>query len=199
MRNPDKDFIELECIAGGDEDTFTRVYNRYRNRVYGFAYRMLGVQSIAEEITQEAFLVLIRHPERYDPTRGSLLTFLCAVTRNFILSHFKHRGYSFEESYEELNFIPANNETEADPLSSLLEQELAEKISECMERLPGLQREAIVLREFQGLSYEEISIVTGVTVNVVKVRIHRARQILAVYLAPYMNSKGERYYEVRRS
>jgi DNA-directed RNA polymerase specialized sigma24 family protein len=56
-----------------------------------------------------------------------------------------------------------------------------------------------VLREFQDLVYEEISIVTGVEVNVVKARLHRARQSAAKRLAPYMISKGEQFYELRKS
>ena len=53
---------EVELLARGDVAAFIRVYNHYRDRIYGFAYRMLGEQSIAEDVTHEAFLVLIQHP-----------------------------------------------------------------------------------------------------------------------------------------
>ena len=88
---------------------------------------------------------------------------------------------------------------EVDPLSSLIDQELKKKIDEYIALLPPLQREVIVLRKFQELSYFEISIVTGTDVNVVKARLHRARQSLAKNLAPYMISEGERYHGLRKS
>ncbi len=91
------------------------------------------------------------------------------------------------------------NEYDTDPLSSLLDRELALKVNEAISLLPEFQREVIVLREFQELSYEDISIVTGTDVNVVKARLFRARQNLAKYLAPYMVLKGEEYHEMRRS
>jgi RNA polymerase sigma factor (sigma-70 family) len=72
----------LAEAARGDQAAFSQLYQRYRNRVYGFAYRMLGAQEAAEDVTHEAFLLLIREPERYQAARGSLLTFLCAVARN---------------------------------------------------------------------------------------------------------------------
>jgi RNA polymerase sigma-70 factor (ECF subfamily) len=74
----------LAAAARGDQAAFSQLYQRYRNRVYGFAYRMLGAQAVAEDVTHEAFLLLIRQPERYQAARGSLLTFLCAVARNHI-------------------------------------------------------------------------------------------------------------------
>lgn len=199
MVNSDKDFRELErALASGDADAFTRIYGRYRDKVYSFAYRMLGVRSVADEVTQEAFLALIKHPERYQAEKGSMLTFLCAVARNCILNHYRRRDYLFEDSYEEDKAVVINAGDEPNPLRTLLEQELAAKVNEAIELLPPLQREVIVLREFQELSYEEISIVTGASVNVVKARLHRARQNLASRLAPYMNLRGERCYELRR-
>jgi RNA polymerase sigma-70 factor (ECF subfamily) len=199
MKGHNDDIKEFERIAAGDAEAFSRVYSVYRNRVYGFAYRMVGNQSTAEDITQEAFMVLIKNPGQYQRERGSMLTFLCAVARNQILKYFRHHGYKIEDSIDEHNLVLQNDEGAADPLLTLLERELGEKVNETIALLPPLQREAIVLREFQDLSYEEISIVTGVEVNVVKARLHRARQSAAKHLASYMISKGEQFYELRKS
>ena len=128
-----------------------------------------------------------------------MLTFLCAVARNQILKYFRHQGYKIEDSIDEHNLVLQNDEGAGDPLLNLLDRELTEKVNDTIEMLPALQREVLVLREFQDLSYEEISIVTGVEVSVVKARLHRARQSAAKRLAPYMISKGERFYELRKS
>jgi RNA polymerase sigma-70 factor (ECF subfamily) len=199
MKGHNDDIKEFERIAAGDAEAFSRVYSVYRNRVYGFAYRMVGNQSTAEDITQEAFMVLIKNPGQYRQERGSMLTFLCAVARNQILKYFRHQGYKIEDSIDEHNLVLQNDEGAGDPLLNLLDRELTEKVNDTIEMLPALQREVLVLREFQDLSYEEISIVTGVEVNVVKARLHRARQSAAKRLAPYMISKGEQFYELRKS
>jgi RNA polymerase sigma-70 factor (ECF subfamily) len=199
MKGHNDDIKEFKRIAAGDAEAFSRVYGVYRNRVYGFAYRMVGNQSTAEDITQEAFMVLIKNPGQYRQERGSMLTFLCAVARNQILKYFRHQGYKIEDSIDEHNLVLQNDEGTGDPLLNLLDRELTEKVNDSIEMLPALQREVLVLREFQDLSYEEISIVTGVEVNVVKARLHRARQSAAKRLAPYMISKGEQFYELRKS
>jgi RNA polymerase sigma-70 factor, ECF subfamily len=178
----------LAAAARGDRAAFSQLYQRYRNRVYGFAYRMLGTQEAAEDVTHEAFLLLIRQPERYQAARGSLLTFLCAVARNHIFQHLRRQGRYAPEQIEtssECNEVGARSPF--DPLSDLLERELAAQVEAALARLPVTQREAIVLREYQELSYEEIAAVIGADTNVVKARLYRARQTLAKRLAPYLS------------
>lgn len=187
MINANEDLIAIERIKKGDAEFFTRLYEKYRDKVYGFSYRMLGVQQAAEDVTHEVFLVLIQHPEKYQPRRGSMLTFLCAIARNNILNQFRRRSYEIEDGFGDQELSLMRDEYEPDPLSSLLEQELIAKVDEYIALLPPLQREVIILRKFQELSYNEISIVTDTEVNVVKARLHRARQSLAKSLAPYMN------------
>ncbi len=199
MTNFNEDSIDLELISKGDADTFARFYQRYRDRVYGFAYRMLRVRTAAEDVTHETFIFLIEHPEKYQKERASLLTFLCMVARSRILNQFRRRDY-MEESLDDEEFHSVKIESaELDPLASLLEQELTEKVNEAISLLPPLQREAIILHKFQELTYFEISIVTEVEINVVKSRLFRARQNLAKNLAPYMSLKGDHCYGLRKS
>ena len=184
--------IDLEGLVRGDAKAFERIYGRYRDRVYGFAYRMLNSQPLAEEVTHEAFLVLIEHPQRYDAERGSVLTFLCAIARNQMMHHFRHSGHEAEGLVDggDIDLVVGENALEGDPLTNLLDDELASEINRVVDNLPVLLREAIVLREYHGLSYEEIANVAGVSVNTIKVRLHRARRALARALAPYMNIRN---------
>jgi RNA polymerase sigma-70 factor (ECF subfamily) len=184
--------------SGGDAAAFRDLYHRYRTRVHAFAYRMVRVQAIAEEITQEAFLVLIEHPERYQVDRGSMLTFLCAIARNKIMYHLRRNGHEFEIDDGRFTAAMKNHtEVKRDPLTDLLDRELAAEVNAAIATLPPLQREVIVLREFQELSYEEIATVTGVEINVIKVRLHRARQSLARRLTPHLVSLGDQCHELR--
>jgi RNA polymerase sigma-70 factor, ECF subfamily len=188
MVNSPADQELLSAAARGDQAAFSQIYQRYRNRVYGFAYRMLGTQEAAEDVTQEAFLLLIRQPEVYQAARGSLLTFLCAVARNHIFQYLRRQGRYAPEQVETLDQCDeAPPSRSFDPLSDLLERELAAQVETALARLPVAQREAIVLREYQELSYEEIAAVIGADTNVVKARLYRARQTLARRLAPYLS------------
>ena len=187
----------MERAARGDASAFSELYHRYGHRVYNFAYRMLSVESVAEDVTHEAFLVLMEHPERYRAERGSVLTFLCAIARHHIFRLFRRRGYELEsEVDDDANQTGRPDESEQDPLTTLLSQELAAEVAAAIGELSPLQREAIVLREFQELSYEEIAKVACVEVSVVKVRLHRARQSLARRLAPYLSAEREECHEL---
>ena len=180
----------ISAAARGDEAAFSQLYQRYRNRVYGFAYRMLGAQAIAEDVTHEAFLVLIQQPQRYQAARGSLLTFLCAVTRNHVFQHLRRQERYAPEPVETLSEGDEPGATLLyDPLTCLLERELATQVGTALTRLPVAQREVLVLREYQELSYEEIATVIGADLNVVKARLYRARQALAKRLAPYLTAE----------
>src|SRR5215813_8121272 len=75
----------LRMAMAGDEEAFTRLYQRLRGVVYRFARQMSGSSSVAEDVTQEVFLVLLRRAELYDPRRGSLSTYLVGIARNEIL------------------------------------------------------------------------------------------------------------------
>jgi len=186
----------IEKIARGDEPAFSEIYSRYRDRVYGFTYRMTFNQSVAEDITHETFLVLIENSERYRQERGSVLTFLCAVARNRVMNHLrlKHNTDAGFDDFE--NFDACEDETKSNPLKDLLNQELAVRINECIAELPPLQREVIILREFEELSYQEIAHVTGADASAVKARLYRARQTLAKGLAGYINPAKDKCYEL---
>jgi len=190
MANSLADQELLAAAARGDQAAFSQLYQRYRNRVYGFAYRMLGTQESAEDVTHEAFLLLIRQPERYQAERGSLLTFLCAVARNHIYQHLRHQERYAPEPVETSDeYEEAGVRYSFDPLNDLLERELAAVVEAALAKLPVAQREAVTLREYQELSYEEIATVIGEDTNVVKARLYRARQALAKRLAPYLNQE----------
>src|ERR1700735_3549258 len=74
----------LGRMIAGDEEAFTLLYRRRHPSIYRFALHMSGNATIAEDVTQEVFMTLIRDPKRFDPTRGTLGGFLFGVARNFL-------------------------------------------------------------------------------------------------------------------
>ncbi|MGH9853399.1 MAG: RNA polymerase sigma factor, partial [Blastocatellia bacterium] len=120
----------------------------------------------------------------------SLLTFLCAVARNHIFQHLRRQERYAPEPVETLSeWDEPGAALSFDPLTGLLERELAAQVEAALATLPVAQREALVLREYQELSYEEIATVIGADLNVVKARLYRARQSLAKRLAPYLSAE----------
>lgn len=175
----------LNRASRGDEAAFLQLYERHRDAVFRFAYRLLGSTGLAEDVTHDCFLSLLRQPLKFDPVRAALRTYLLAAARNLARKHFRDAGdeVAVEELTEELR-APAG----AEPLGRLLDEELSSEVQRAVESLPPLQREALVLFEFEELSLAEIALVVGADVGAVKARLHRARQRLKKALSPYLSS-----------
>ncbi len=187
---PDRttDELLLARAEGGDQAAFVELYERHRGAVFGFVYRLLGSVERAEDITHDCFLSLIRQPGNFHPARGALRTYLYAAARNLSLKHFRSSGR--EAAIEDLTAEPRISVRE-EPLGRLLDAELSLKVKEAVLNLPPLQREALVLFEYEGLSLSDIAGVVGADVGTIKARLHRARERLRNALRPYLNSSRE--------
>ncbi|CAN5861369.1 ECF family RNA polymerase sigma factor SbrI [soil metagenome] len=187
---PDRttDELLLERAEGGDQAAFVELYERHRTGIFRFAYRMMGSIEMAEDITHDCFLSLVKSPENFNPARGSLKTYLYSAARNLSLKHFRKtaREASVEE-YGDEPPIPVREQ----PLGKLLDEELSLKVKEAVFGLPQFQREALVLFEYEGLTLNEIANIVGTDVGAVKARLHRARGRLRSTLWPYLNSSSE--------
>lgn len=172
----------LNAAAHGDEPSFRLLYERHRDSVFRFAYRMLQSIELAEEITQDCFLGLIKKPARFDATRASLKTYLCAAARNQAMKQFQKAGN--ETTFDELIGEPKTSE-HWNPLQQIINEELAVIVRQAIAELPPLQREAIILFEYEDLSLAEIALIVKADVGTVKSRLHRARERLRQMLAPY--------------
>ncbi|HUY13630.1 MAG TPA: sigma-70 family RNA polymerase sigma factor [Terriglobia bacterium] len=177
----DEDLL-LRMMAG-DEDAFTLLYRRRQGGIYRFARQMTGNSGIAEEVTQETFLALIRRPERFDPARGSVLAFLFGVARNLVLRtmgpercHVGQNGASDSDSSQ-----PAlDNEKSAglDPSMEYERTQIIEQVRRAVLVLPLIYREVVVLCELEEMTYEEAAAVLDCAVGTVRSRLHRARTLL---------------------
>lgn len=189
----------IEKASQGDAAAFGEIYFTLRDPIYGFVYRMLREISAAEDITQEVFMFLLENPKKYSSERGSLRAFLCGVARNKTIRYLQRRGTKLELIREETDDLDESPDfLSRSPLDYVLDKELFVQVEECLARLPILQREALILREMEELSCEEIARVTGAEIGAVKVRLHRARKNLAREIAPYLSvKKKEMSYEMR--
>ena len=182
------DELLLKKAGDGDQAAFLELYNRYREPIFRFAYRLLGSVEISEDVTHDCFLGLIRKPENFRPERASLKTYLYAAARNLALKHFRDQGREtgMDEVSEEPREAPSRG-----PLRKLLDEELATHVREAIFSLPQLQREALILFEYEGLSLSEVAEIAGTDVGAVKARLYRAREGLRRILSPYLKSNQE--------
>src|SRR5215510_7460261 len=171
----------MRLMFAGDEQAFTALYGRYKGLVYRFALLMSGQTSVAEEVTQEVFLALIRNGRRYDPSRGSLKSYLCGAARNQVLLLLeKERPYVqlVEESGEGEPVPIAQLISADDPLGDCARNEANRLVRQAVLALPARYREVIVLCDFQELSNAEAALALDCPVGTVKSRLHRGHALL---------------------
>ncbi len=160
------------------ESEFRSAFEQNKDAVYRFAWRMSGSAEAAEDIAQEVFLTLLRQPMRFDPARGSLRNFLLAVARNLALKRWRE-----EHRWDELD------DQIAPPALDLEHQEIEDAVGAAVSSLPPLQREVLILAEYEDLSLEEIARAVDTEVGTVKSRLFRARENLRRALAPLREGK----------
>jgi RNA polymerase sigma-70 factor (ECF subfamily) len=156
------------------DNEFKTAFEEHKDAVYRFAWRMMNSPAAAEDVAQDVFLSLLRLPGRFDPARGRLRSFLLGITRNLVLKRWRD-----ENQWEELG----DEQVIAAPVS-VERSETAQIVAEAVRALPLLQREVLILAEYEELSLEEIARAVESEVGTVKSRLHRARENLRRMLAP---------------
>jgi len=172
-RASDEELFRLS--ARGDEAAFTALYRRRHPSVYRFALHMSGRPDLAEEVTQDVFLALIREPSCYDAGKGALGSFLIGVARNCVLRHIERdRRHVYVED-------TAAYDAEADgcdALADLSREEAIETVRHAVLTLPAAYREAVVLCDLEEMPYAGAAEVIGVPVGTVRSRLNRGRGLL---------------------
>lgn len=149
----------------------------HKDPVFRFAWRMTGSAGAAEDVVQDCFVQLLSHPDRFDRARGTLRSFLFGIARNRILKQW--RGERRWDPIEEDTFV-------VEPLDPA-RYETADMVASAVQSLPPLQREVLVMAEYEDCSLEEIARAVEAEIGTVKSRLHRARENLRRMLAPLRN------------
>ncbi|MEA2885335.1 MAG: polymerase sigma-70 factor, subfamily [Bradyrhizobium sp.] len=169
----------VEQAANGNTAAFQILYERYREPIFRFAYRLLGSAEAAEDVAHDCFLSLIKEPGRFDASRASLRTYLYAAARHQAAKRYQSLGR--ETGIDELAGEPHSSDRQG-PMAVMLNDELGGEIERAIASVPIAQREALVLFEYEDLSLAEIAAVVGADSNTVKVRVFRAREKLRARL-----------------
>src|SRR6266487_1639855 len=174
----------LQSMLAGDENALTALYRRRQGSVYRFALQMCGSQAIAEDVTQEVFMVLMSDGHTFDPARGSLNSFLLGVARNHVLRRLERDRFYVpmdddSENEAAASGFSATSPSKSDgPLDDVSRTEMIESVRKAVLSLPARYREVVVLCDLQEISYAEAAGVLGCAVGTVRSRLHRGRALL---------------------
>jgi RNA polymerase sigma-70 factor (ECF subfamily) len=186
--NPKSDLNDsdlLRSMLAGDEEALALLYRRRQGGVYRFALQMSGSKPIAEDVTQEVFLFLMREGHVFDPARGSVGAFLLGVARNLVLRRLRVEQLLAplgDDPDEDVPMLHAT--TDFCPLEDLTRAETIESVRKAVLSLPPKYREVVVLCELQDVSYVETAEILGCAIGTVRSRLHRARALLLEKLRP---------------
>jgi RNA polymerase sigma-70 factor, ECF subfamily len=164
----------LSRMAAGDEEAFTALYRRRQGGIYRFALQMCGSEAVAEDVTQEVFLLLIRGRASYDSRRGSVLGFLYGIARNLVLRALEGTRQCAPIDDES----GAASSGASDALAALTHAEMVASVRQAVLTLPAHYREVAVLCDLEEMDYAAAAEVLGCAVGTVRSRLHRARGLL---------------------
>ncbi len=159
--------------------TAEQAFDNYHKAIYRFVYRLSGRADIAEDITQDCFLAILRDPQRWNERRGDFRTYLFSIARNLAFKRYRDDHGSL--------YVDEDEAVLAAPRQA--DQELSVTVAQMVAQLPDLQREVLILFEYEGFSLNEIALIVNADVGAVKARLHRARERLRQTLTPF-NAKG---------
>jgi RNA polymerase sigma-70 factor, ECF subfamily len=172
------------CLAG-DHNAWEAIVRQHNQRVYNLAYRFTGRFDEAEDLTQEIFLKVYRTLNSYRSESGAFVTWIVRVGRNHLIDHYRkfktERTHTdpLEADYDKAEENPARYSS---PAQALEQRELSERIHRALLRISEDLREAVILRDLEELTYEEIADILKLPLGTVKSRINRGRAELAKLL-----------------
>lgn len=171
--------VWLDQARQGDKAAFGKIIEAYQRPVYNLAYRMLSNSGEAEEAAQEAFIRAYTRLESYNPNH-KFSTWMLSITSNYCIDLIRKRRAVLLSIDEPLPPHPSlMSENSSAPESQMMQHEQQEMVQALLTQLAPEYREAVVLRYWYELSYDEIAEMMDTTVSAIKSRLFRARKQLA--------------------
>jgi RNA polymerase sigma-70 factor (ECF subfamily) len=170
----------LRLMMKGDAEAFELLYDRRQGVIYRFALRMSGSEAVAEDVTQDVLIALMRDGSQFDPSRGTVAAYLYGMARHRVLRRIE-RDKSFiaiaDEGKDESSAVELFI-AEDDPLAALTRSRMIDAVRQAILALPAHYREVVVLTSLHEMNYDEAAEIIGCPVGTVRSRLHRARAML---------------------
>jgi RNA polymerase sigma factor (sigma-70 family) len=182
----------LRAVTSRAPRALEGLYDRFSRRAYSLARRVCVDEALAEDVVQEVFLVVWRHPERYDPARGSVSAWLMTMVHHRAVDAVRREATRRRhtvppgEEGDEWNLPPGPGADEA-----ALDAVVAGHVREALAALPAEQREALTLAYFGGFTQREVASIAGIPLGTVKSRMFTAVRTLRGLLEGHVDRGGE--------
>jgi RNA polymerase sigma-70 factor (ECF subfamily) len=173
----------VERCLQGDDAAWENVVNSYGRRIYNLSYRYTNRRDEAEDLTQEILIRVYQNLKSYRLEAGSFQNWILRVARNLVIDHYRQvRRYPQSGGSEELENMNLRDDKIPNPQRAAEQLEAARFLQQGLQSLSPELKEAIILRDLEGMAYQEIADMLGVPEGTVKSRINRGRLELAKLL-----------------
>ena len=172
------DAVIQRCLAG-DQDAWAQIVRQHWRKVFNIAYKFTGKHDEAEDLTQDVFLKIFKSLDTFD-RRANFQTWLVSVSRNLCIDHYRSvrkERETIDRDVDAGELTPAAQTTS--PIAALEQRDRVELLKKALDQLPPTLRSAVLLRDIQELSYQEIADRLHLPEGTVKSRINRGRTELA--------------------
>lgn len=181
----------VERCLEGDDAAWERIVTMYAKRIYNLSYRYTGRREDAEDLTQEIMIRVYQNLNTFRSDAGSFQNWILRVGRNLIIDHYRQtRRYQPAAGSEEMDGMHLEDDKLPNPQQMVEMDEAARFLWNGLNSLSPELKEALVLRDLEGLAYREIADMLGIPEGTVKSRINRGRVELAKLLSKRRAQKG---------
>ncbi len=184
----------LTRISKGEAHAFTQLFRRRQGQIYRFALHMTGVAAVADDVTQDVFMIVMREAGTYRRGESGVMPWLCGIARNCARQRLRR-----DRMFEPLETLaPLENDgsnavggvVQVDPVDDLMRAQGIARVRMAVLSLPVRYREVIVFCELQEMTYAETAQALGCAIGTVRSRLHRARALLAEKLSAQHEPRG---------
>jgi RNA polymerase sigma-70 factor (ECF subfamily) len=166
------------------------IFDKYHNKVYRIAFGVVRQREEALDVVQEVFIKLFRSIKNFKG-RSHFYTYLYRMVMNTAIDHKRKTGKQFMSSLDEEGSFEPSDEAEKGPERILLQKELEERVKLAMDKLPAEQKAALIFRDVEGLSYQEMAEAMGCSIGTVMSRLHYGRKRMQESLKDYVKLPGQ--------
>ncbi|MBU1398047.1 MAG: RNA polymerase sigma factor [Proteobacteria bacterium] len=167
----------VERVLQGEHGAFAALVDAYKGMIFNLAFRMTGSRQDADDLSQETFIRAYRNLRQFDP-RKRFFTWIYTICLNIIRNHLKKQGREMTRENAGRSSSEAGIDQGAQAERDVMQAQETGRLEICLRKLPGDLREAVVLRFYQGLSFEEIAAISDASLSAVKMRVYRGLEQL---------------------
>ncbi len=196
MDVPDSDRAIVEAIQHGERQRLTELYERHRSALYGFLLRSTGARAAADDLFQEVWMKVMERLDRFDPDKGAFRSWLFRVASNTAIDRVRYEALRSgpeldapvgeEDGARRIDLIAGDT---VDPERGAAALEGGTAMARALVKIPERQRQAVLLRHQQGMSYAEIADALGAPEGTAKALVHRGVHALRAHLEEYQDGR----------